>query len=68
MTIEHAPSTNGRVHTDDTAPSEPRAFEAGDPDFDTSDGGGLGKLIMPLLLIAVALLVLRRLTRGEAGA
>ena len=64
MTIEHAPSTNGRVHTDDIQPSEPRAYEA-PPAHHEEDGGGLRKLIMPVVLMVVALFVLRRLNKGN---
>jgi hypothetical protein len=61
MTIEHRPSTNGRVHTNDSKPAERREFDAREKE----DGGGLSKLIMPLLLMAVALFVLRRLNKGN---
>jgi hypothetical protein len=60
MTIEHARSTNGRVHTNDAKPAEPDEFDVQD-----HDGGGISKLIMPLLLMAVALFVLRRLNKGN---
>ena len=63
MTIEHAPSTNGRVHTDDIQPSEPRAYEAKAQHED--DGGRLRKLIMPVVLMVVALFMLRRLNKGN---
>jgi hypothetical protein len=63
MTIEHAPSTNGRVHTDDVAPSEPRTYEAREQRVET--GGGIRKLIMPVVLMVVALFVLRRLNKGN---
>ena len=63
MTIEHAPSTNGRVHTDEIKPSEPRAYDA--QAEREEDGGGLRKLMMPVVLMAVALFVLRRLNKGN---
>jgi hypothetical protein len=63
MTIEHAPSTNGRVHTEDIQPSEPRAYDV-KADRDEA-GGGLRKLIMPVVLMVVALFVLRRLNKGN---
>ena len=63
MTIEHAPSTNGRVHTEDIQPSEPRAYDA--PAQHEDAGGGLRKLVMPVVLMIVALFVLRRLNKGN---
>jgi hypothetical protein len=62
MTIEHAPSTNGRVHTGDTQPSEPRAYQASDEHEESS---GIRKLIMPVVLMILALFVLRRLNKGN---
>jgi hypothetical protein len=61
MTIEHAPSTNGRVVHTEPAQQDARAVEA------TEQGGSIGRLIMPLLLMAVALVVLRRLSRATAA-
>jgi hypothetical protein len=63
MTIEHAPSTNGRVHTSDTQPGEPRAYQAPAPE--TRRRGAVSRFIMPIVLAAVALFVLRRLNKGN---
>jgi hypothetical protein len=63
MTIEHAPSTNGRVHTNGAQPGEPRAFEA--PPRDQHGGGSLSRFIMPLLLMILALVIVRRLNNGN---
>jgi hypothetical protein len=60
MTIEHARSTNGRVHTNDTKPPDEHEF-----DVREDHGGGISKLLMPLILMAVALFVLRRLNKGN---
>jgi hypothetical protein len=62
MTIEHAPSTNGRVHTEETQPSEPKTYDAAERD---DSGNFVTRLLMPLLLVAVALFVLRRLNKGH---
>jgi hypothetical protein len=64
MTIEHAPSTNGRVHTNDTQPAEPRAFEA-PPPRERARGSALSRFAMPLLLMIVALVIVRRLNAGN---
>jgi hypothetical protein len=68
MTIEHAPggthSTNGRVHTNDTQPAEPRAYES-PGQADQQRGGGVSRFVMPLVLMIVALVIVRRLNAGN---
>ncbi|MEX0750410.1 MAG: hypothetical protein WD359_06330 [Dehalococcoidia bacterium] len=64
MTTEHAPSTNGRAHTSDTKSDEPGEIEA--PPAAEKQSGVASRLVMPLLLVAVAFVVLRRLNHGGA--
>ena len=64
MTIEHAPSTNGRVHTDDATPPERRGLDA-PAEAEAREASAISKFVMPLLLMAVALFVLRRLNKGN---
>jgi len=64
MTIEHAPSTNGRVHvgqpsSDGTRTTDGRAADAEEHRPLAS------RIIMPLVLMGVALFVLRRLNKGN---
>jgi hypothetical protein len=64
MTIEHARSTNGRVHTNETQPAEPRSYEAPQADA-RRRRGGLSRVVMPILLMIVALFIVRRLNAGN---
>ena len=63
MTIERAASTNGHTHMD-----EERAREAmySDPvPEDAHRGAGARRIIASLALIVVALVIVRRMQRGE---
>ena len=64
MTIEHAPSTNGRVHTRDTQPAEPHAYAAPSR-TESRRRGGFSRFVMPLALMVLALVVVRRLNSGN---
>ncbi len=58
--IEHAPSTNGRVYPERAAPvSDPsRGAEA-------KPRSGVSRLLVPAVIVVTALIVLRRMQRGN---
>ena len=59
--IEHMPGTNGRVHVDETANS----YEAAYGDAETQPRPGISRLLVPAALVVTALIVLRRMQRGN---
>ncbi len=57
-TIQQVPSTNGRVHHDEPVDAD----DAADP---PTRSGGISSMIVPVVLIIAALVVLRRMQRGN---
>jgi hypothetical protein len=60
MTIERAPGTDGRVHTNGAKP-----LETAERQPEKTSESAFGKVLMPLVLMAVAVFVLRRLNKGN---
>lgn len=58
--IEHAPSTNGRVYPERAAPVSGASNDAG-----AKSRSGVGRLLVPAALVVTALIVLRRMQRGN---
>jgi hypothetical protein len=57
MTVEHAGRTNGRVAPEPSATNVPA-------DDAAPAGGGMVRLLLPLLLAAAAIFVIRRFTQN----
>ncbi len=59
-TIEYASSTNGRVYVDEASPSYAEAREG-----KAKPRSGVGRLLVPAVIVVTALIVLRRMQRGN---
>jgi len=68
MTIEQAPSTNGRTSTDQTyAPPSPAPQVTADHKHIRPRRPGLARLVMPVLFAVAITVVMRRLSERAGG-